>query len=57
MTNFLLDKSIFLRLLNFNPQWGKGAVCPDLNVFGSLPCRYAYAHDKNLKIIRKDFVC
>ena len=24
MTNFLLDKSIFSRLLNLNPQWGKG---------------------------------
>ena len=24
MTNFLLDRSIFSRLLNPNPQWGKG---------------------------------
>ena len=31
--------------------------CPNLNVFGFLSCRYAYAHDKNLKNIRKDFVC
>ena len=36
---------------------GKGALCPNLNVFGFLSCRYAYAHDKNLKNIRKDFVC
>ena len=28
---------------------GKGAMWPNLNVFGFLSCRYAYAHDKNLK--------
>ena len=33
---------------------GKGVLCPNLNVFGFLSCRYAYAHDKNLKNIRKN---
>ena len=33
---------------------GKGVLCPKLNVFGFLSCRYAYAHDKNLKNIRKN---
>lgn len=28
---------------------GKGALCPNLNVFGFLSCRYAYAHDKKSK--------
>ena len=28
----------------------------DLNVFGFLSRRYTYAYDKNLKILRKDFV-
>ena len=36
---------------------GKGAMWPNLNVFGFLSCRYAYAHDKNLKNIRKELVC
>lgn len=34
----------------------ESATCPNLNVFGFLSCRYAYAHDKNLKILRKDFI-
>ena len=28
---------------------GKGAMWPNLNVFGFLSCRYAYAHDKKSK--------
>ena len=28
---------------------GKGVLCPNLNVFGFLSCRYAYAHDKKSK--------
>ena len=28
---------------------GKGAMWPNLNVFGFLSCRYAYAHDKKPK--------
>lgn len=28
---------------------GKGASCPNLNVFGLLSCRYTYAHDKKYK--------
>ena len=38
-------------------QMGKGALCPNLNVFGFLSCRYVYAHNKNLKNIQKNFVC
>lgn len=57
MTNFLLDKSIFFEAFVSQSQMGKGALCPNLNVFGFLSYRYAYAHDKNLKNIRKDFVC
>ena|GEM_PF-2853061 len=42
-------------------QWqspmGKGTSCPNLNIFGFLSCKYTYAHDKNPKNIRKDFVC
>ena len=41
----------------FQSPMGKGALCPNLNVFGFLSCRYAYARDKKLKNIRKDFVC
>ena len=57
MTNFLLDRFFFSRLLNLNPQWGKGRrvlIWTSLDFFS---CRCAYAHDKNLKNIRKDFVC
>ena len=28
---------------------GKGAMWPNLNFFGFLSCRYAYAHDKKSK--------
>ena len=28
---------------------GKGAMWPNLDVFGFLSCRYAYAHDKKSK--------
>ena len=57
MTNFLLNRFIFFEAFESQSQMGKGALCPNLNVFGFFLCRYAYAHDKNLKNIRKDFVC
>lgn len=43
MINFLLDKSIFYEAFEFQSTKGKGALCPNLNVFGFLLCRYAYA--------------
>ena len=45
------------KAFEFQSPMGKGALCPNLKVFGFLSCRYAYACDKNLKNIRKDFVC
>ena len=57
MTNFLLDRSILFEAFEFQSPMGKGALCPNLNIFGFLSCRHACAHDKNLKNIRKDFVC
>lgn len=55
--NILLDRPIFFfEAFESQSQMGKGASCPNLNVFGFLSCRYAYAHDKNIKNIRKDFV-
>lgn len=39
----LLDKSIFFEAFEFQSPKGKGALCPNLNVFGFLLCRYAYA--------------
>ena len=57
MTKFLLDRFFFFEAFESQSQMGKEALCPNLNIFGFLSCRYAYAHDKNLKNIRKDFVC
>ena len=48
MTNFLLDRSFFEAFESQSPM-GIGALCPNLNVFGFLSCRYAYAHNKNSK--------
>ena len=49
MTNFLLDRFIFFEAFESQSQMGKGASCLNLNVFGFLSCRYAYAHDKKSK--------
>ena len=51
MTNFLLDRYIFFEASEPKSPMEKGALCPNLNVFGFLSCRYAYAHDKNLTYI------
>ena len=53
---YYASKAFFEAFESHSPM-GKGASCPNLNVFGFLSCRYAYAHDKNPKNIRKDFVC
>ena len=45
---------VFFEAFESQSPMGKGASCPNLNVFGFLSCRYAYAHDKNLKNIRKN---
>ena len=45
----------FFEAFEFQSPMRKGALCLNLNVFGFLSCRYAYAHDKNLKNIRKNF--
>lgn len=34
MTNFLLDRFIFFEAFESQSQMGKGAPCPNLNVFG-----------------------
>lgn len=54
---FFYASKAFFEAFESQSQMGKEALCPNLNVFGFLSCRYAYAHDKNLKNIRKDFVC
>ena len=49
MTNFLLDRFIFFEAFETQSPMGKGALCPNLNVFGFLSCRYVYTHDKESK--------
>mgnify|MGYP001629755139 CR=1 FL=1 len=39
----------FFEAFESQSPMGKGELCPNLNVFGFLSCRYTYAHDKNLK--------